>query len=67
MGYTVIGSTYHGIEASTRYFVPLGENLEIWQSDRHQPASEPAQLSLFSRSSSACGMRGMTPPTSSAT
>ncbi len=31
MGYTVIGSTYRGIEASTRYFVPLGENLEVWQ------------------------------------
>src|SRR5262247_1562053 len=31
MGYTQIGSRYEGIEASTRYFVPPGENLEIWQ------------------------------------
>ena len=31
LGYTVIGSTYSGIEAHTRYFVPLDENLEIWQ------------------------------------
>ena len=31
MGYTVIGSSYSGIEAHTRYFVPLDENLEIWQ------------------------------------
>ncbi len=31
MGYTVIGSTANGIEAHTRYFVPLDENLEIWQ------------------------------------
>jgi len=31
MGYTTIGSTYKGIEAHTRYFVPLDENLEIWQ------------------------------------
>jgi len=31
MGYTVIGSSFNGIEARTRYFVPLDENLEIWQ------------------------------------
>ena len=31
MGYTVIGSSFDGIEAHTRYFVPLDENLEIWQ------------------------------------
>ncbi len=31
LGYTVIGSTCHGIKAEIRYFVPLGENLEIWQ------------------------------------
>ena len=31
MGYSVIGSTFSDIEAHTRYFVPLGENLEIWQ------------------------------------
>ncbi len=31
MGYTIIGSTYNGIRAETRYFVPLDENLEIWQ------------------------------------
>ena len=31
MGYSVIGSKYSGIQRSTRYFVPLDENLEIWQ------------------------------------
>jgi len=31
LGYTVISSRYAGIEASIRYFVPLGANLEIWQ------------------------------------
>ncbi len=31
MGYTTIGSSYKGIQAHTRYFVPLDENLEIWQ------------------------------------
>jgi len=48
LGYSVIGSRYQGIEARTRYFVPLGENLEIWQLTvtNHRDAS--ANLSLFS-------------------
>jgi cellobiose phosphorylase len=48
MGYSIIGSTYRGIEARTRYFVPLDENLEIWQLSvtNHRPA--PAALSIFS-------------------
>ncbi len=48
MGYSVIGSTYKGIEAHTRYFVPMDENLEIWQLTvtNHRPA--PAALSVFS-------------------
>ena len=29
MGYTTIGSEYAGIEAHTRYFVPLDENLDV--------------------------------------
>ncbi len=48
MGYTVIGSTYRGIEASTRYFVPLGENLEIWQLTVTNHRAEPAEISAFS-------------------
>ena len=48
MGYTVIGSTYRGIEASTRYFVPLGENLEVWQLTVTNRRAEPAQISVFS-------------------
>jgi len=31
MGYTTIRSELAGIEARTRYFVPLGENLEVWE------------------------------------
>src|SRR5512143_3795533 len=31
LGYTVIGSTYRGIRAEIKYFVPLEENLEVWQ------------------------------------
>ena len=48
MGYTIIGSTYRGIEASTRYFVPFGENLEVWQLTVTNRRAEPAQLSVFS-------------------
>ncbi|HEY5118271.1 MAG TPA: glycosyl transferase [Anaerolineales bacterium] len=48
MGYTVIGSTFEKIEAQTRYFVPLGENLEIWQTTITNRRRTPAKLSLFS-------------------
>lgn len=47
MGYTVIGSTYAGIEAHTRYFVPLNENLEIWQVTVTNRRATRAQLSAF--------------------
>jgi len=48
LGYTVIGSTYGGIEAQTRYFVPLGEDLEIWQLTVTNHRDRPARLSVFS-------------------
>ena len=48
MGYSLIGSEYNGIEARTRYFVPLGENLEIWQLTVTNRRSTPAKLSAFS-------------------
>jgi cellobiose phosphorylase len=48
LGYTVIGATYKGIAAETRYFVPLGENLEVWQLTLRNQRAEPAQLSIFS-------------------
>jgi len=48
MGYTTIGSQYGGIEASTRYFVPLDENLEIWQLIVTNHRKENAELSIFS-------------------
>ena len=47
MGYTVIGSTYSGIEAHTRYFVPLDENLEIWQLTVTNRRAIRAQISAF--------------------
>ena len=48
LGYTVIGSTYKGIAAQTRYFVPLGENLEIWQFAVTNRRERRAHLSIFS-------------------
>jgi cellobiose phosphorylase len=48
MGYTIIGSRYKGIEASTRYFVPLDETLEIWQCTVTNRRAAPASLSVFS-------------------
>jgi cellobiose phosphorylase len=48
MGYTVIGSRYRGIEAHTNYFVPLDENLEIWQLTITNQRSKRAALSVFS-------------------
>ena len=48
MGYSTIGSTYRGIAASTRYFVPLDENLEIWQFTVTNHRQTPVSLSAFS-------------------
>lgn len=48
MGYTTIGSTRAGIRASTRYFVPLNETLEIWAVTVTNTRPTPAKLSLFS-------------------
>jgi cellobiose phosphorylase len=48
MGYTTIGSKYHGISAGTRYFVPLDEKLEIWQLSVTNERLTPAALSIFS-------------------
>ncbi len=48
MGYTTIRSKLFGIEASTRYFVPLEENLEIWDLTLSNLGDTAIQLSVFS-------------------
>jgi cellobiose phosphorylase len=48
LGYTIVGSTFKGIEAQTRYFVPLGESLEIWQLTLTNQRDALADLSIFS-------------------
>ncbi|NLF39604.1 glycosyl transferase, partial [bacterium] len=48
LGYSVISSQRGGISASTRYFVPLGETLEIWDLTLANKRRTAAQLDLFS-------------------
>jgi len=67
MGYTIIRSVTCQIEAETRYFVPLGESLEIWELTLTNRRNEAADLSVFSAVEFCCGMPGMTRPISSAT
>lgn len=47
-GYTIITSKFNGIKSSTRYFVPLGESLEIWQVTLTNESGSDSDLSLFS-------------------
>jgi cellobiose phosphorylase len=47
LGYTVIGSTCSGIKAEIRYFVPLGESLEIWQLNLTNLREGRARVSAF--------------------
>jgi cellobiose phosphorylase len=48
MGYTTIRSSRLQIEAQTCYFVPMGQNLEIWQCSVTNRRRKPARLSIFS-------------------
>jgi cellobiose phosphorylase len=48
MGYTIIRSVSRQIEAETRYFVPLGESLEIWELTLTNHRNQTADISAFS-------------------
>ena len=48
LGYTIIGSKYLGIEVEILYFVPLGENLEIWNMKIKNTNNIKVDLSIFS-------------------
>jgi cellobiose phosphorylase len=48
LGYTIIASRFAGIRAETTYFVPLGEQLEVWRTRLSNERTTPARLSLFS-------------------
>jgi len=47
LGYTTISSKKNGIKASTTYFVPLGQNLEIWKLELKNEKSAPTSLDIF--------------------
>jgi len=47
LGYSTIGSRFTEIEARTTYFVPLDENLEIWQVTLANKRPTPVSLSIF--------------------
>jgi len=47
MGYTIISGEHAGVRAETCYFVPLGENLEIWRLRVENRRDQAARLSLF--------------------
>ncbi|MFX1391153.1 MAG: GH36-type glycosyl hydrolase domain-containing protein [Promethearchaeota archaeon] len=48
LGYTIIKSIYKSIEAEIIYFVPLGDNLEIWQFTLKNHRQNSINLSIFS-------------------
>lgn len=48
LGYTIISSSYAGIAAAIRYFVPLGQTLEIWDLSITNQRKTTAHLDLFS-------------------
>jgi len=48
LGYAIIGSSYKNVHAETRYFVPLGENLEVWQLSIRNDKNTNVDLSIFS-------------------
>ena len=48
MGYTTISSRKNGISVSTRYFVPLNSECEVWDLTLTNERETDAQLDLFS-------------------
>ena len=48
LGYTIIQSSLRGITSQIRYFVPLDENLEIWDLTLSNPTGQERALSIFS-------------------
>ena len=48
LGYTIISSIYKNIETRICYFVPLGDNLEIWRLTVKNRRKNSIDLSIFS-------------------
>jgi cellobiose phosphorylase len=47
LGYTTIKSSKYGIQVDLRFFVPMNENLEIWELNVRNLRDQPAELSVF--------------------
>ena len=45
--YTIIESEYTGIKTETRYFVPLGQNFEVWHLKVTNDSEKVRELSMF--------------------
>ena len=48
LGYTKISSTRSGIKSDLKYFIPLGDNVEVWEVTLTNQRQSEADLSLFS-------------------
>jgi cellobiose phosphorylase len=48
MGYTIISSAYQGVRSEVRYFVPLGQSLEVWDLTVENLTNDPREFSAFS-------------------
>ena len=48
LGYTIISSKYANVSTKTTYFVPLGENLEIWILELKNDSQKPRDLTVIS-------------------
>jgi len=44
LGYSTISASFKGIESKIRYFVPLDENLELWQLTITNTRAQPVEL-----------------------
>jgi cellobiose phosphorylase len=47
LGYTTIRSVHAGIDSNIRFFVPIHENLEVWELSITNLRQHPADLSIF--------------------
>jgi cellobiose phosphorylase len=47
MGYSIITSEKDGIQTSTRYFVPMGQNMEIWEMTITNKRDTEANISAY--------------------
>ncbi len=48
LGYTIIRGKKNGVEAEVTYFVPLGENMEIWELTLANNSKQKKKITLFS-------------------